>query len=286
MEEGLKRASIRITPETYKRAKDEWFLEAVNDIINFAKAARPDGLFEVLHTTAVTTVKKNRRRYALPTDFDEGLSIQVLDGSITGTAQSGSASTITFAAADASSQGAVEGNYVFITEGNGKEQLRQILSYNTTTKVATVDAPWDNGKTPASGDTYLVCDEFYEVVREFMTEQEAIRNPQSARRPRAFAEFDDEYIINHAPDKDYPARLRYYANPNRINFTDGKWNRILRDWRSALVEGIRAIALDDQDDDRADESRQLFVAKIQGVIARERPYKDEFEGFALKRIPG
>jgi hypothetical protein len=44
--------------------------------------------------------------------------------------------------------------------------------------------------------------------------------------------------------------------------------------------------LEDIDDARSDNARARQMSKIAGIIAKERPFGDEFEGFTFKRIPG
>lgn len=285
--EGLKRAGIQNTPNTFERARDQWLPEVINDIINQARASGRDGLFEVLHITSTTVTITNQRRYALPTDFDEGLSIQLLNGSHTGTAQaSPSATTITLAAAEDVAQTAAEGREILITGGRGAGQTRQIISYDTTTKIATVDVGWDSDESPDSTSTYLIVDDFLWLDREGVTEMEEDRNLVAPARPRSFSQFNNEYILDRPADKVYGLRLRYYANPNQIDLTDVKYTKMFRDWQSALVEGLRAIGLEDQDNTSAREARQQFTVKIAGILAKERPFGDEFEGFELKAIPG
>jgi hypothetical protein len=284
-EEALKRAGIQVNPDTCRRAKEYWFPEAVNDIINSARAARADGLFEVLHTTATTVTVPNQRRYALPEDYDEGLTVQVIDGTHSGTVSSVPSTTsinigTTYTSTD------INGSYILITSGFGVGQLRQIVSYDNSTGIAVIDINWDEGNQPESTSTYMICDEFYLIDAEWIKESDEIENPVSPRRPRAFSELNNEYIFDYPPDKVYGIRLRYYANPNMIDYDNEKWSKMLRDWLSALVEGVHAIALEDIDDARSDDARARQMSKIAGIIAKERPFGDEFEGFTLERIPG
>ena len=69
-----------------------------------------------------------------------------------GTAQSGGANTITLAST-ASSEVAIA-RQVYITNGTGEGQLREITAWNSGTKNATVDAAWDT--IPDATSTYQV----------------------------------------------------------------------------------------------------------------------------------
>ena len=62
--------------------------------------------------------------------------------SIYRTAQAGAASTITLAAAETSTDDAVNGDFVLLVAGTGSGQQRQITDYVGSTRVATVDRAW------------------------------------------------------------------------------------------------------------------------------------------------
>lgn len=69
---------------------------------------------------------------------------------VSGTARAGAASTITLASADVATQGQMEGGIIGIDSGPGAGQIRAITAYNTTSKVATVDASWSTNPTSSS----------------------------------------------------------------------------------------------------------------------------------------
>ena len=72
----------------------------------------------------------------------------------TGTAQAGTASTITLAAAASATDHYYVGMRVRITGGTGLNQMRTIVLYDGTTKVATIGQPWD--ANPDATSTYSV----------------------------------------------------------------------------------------------------------------------------------
>lgn len=63
----------------------------------------------------------------------------IYNAKLSGTAQAGSASTITLAA---TAPGDYLGHRVRIDSGTGIGQMRTIKAYDSTTKVATVDPNW------------------------------------------------------------------------------------------------------------------------------------------------
>jgi len=71
---------------------------------------------------------------------------------VTGTAQTGGASSITLAAGASASDDFYNGWLVTITGGTGSGQVNKVSDYNGTTKVATVENAWDT--TPDNTSTY------------------------------------------------------------------------------------------------------------------------------------
>ena len=60
-----------------------------------------------------------------------------------GRAQAGGASTITLNVLASDSDDAYVGQRIFIRSGTGEDQAREIMAYDGTTKIATVQRPWD-----------------------------------------------------------------------------------------------------------------------------------------------
>tara|TARA_Y100000310_G_scaffold157246_1_gene156618 strand:- start:2295 stop:3092 length:798 start_codon:yes stop_codon:yes gene_type:complete len=263
-----------------KRVADEWVPEIVSDIVDQSRRLG-DGFLEILQTTAIAIATPNRRRYPLPADFDDELSVTLLDGDTTGTAQDGDSSVVTLDSAESISSADAEGRYVLMTAGTSKGQYRQITDYNSTTKEATVEQPWDDTKTPVSGDTYVILDCFDILWEDNTKEADKSYAATASSRPASFSRFNAEYLLDYPPDKAYGLKLRYYANPLKLDFADSKWTQMLSDWRSALIDGVTTLALEENDDSRSDNVRERFIAKVGGIVAKERPFGDEFEGVTL-----
>jgi len=71
-----------------------------------------------------------------------------------GLAQAGTTTTITLNVLAASIDDSLVGQIVFIRSGIGQDQVRNIIAYNGTTKVATVNKDWDT--TPTTGSGYVI----------------------------------------------------------------------------------------------------------------------------------
>jgi len=292
--EGLKRAgSPSPTPGQIQRATDSWIPEIVNEIVTRARtdyrytadsgstgvSRGGNGLLKVFHTTATTVTVDNRRRYPLPTDYDDDLNITLLKGTHTDTATAGDSTTVTLAADEDISQADAEGSYIIMTAGTSIRQYRQIVGYDTTTMVATVEKAWDATKTPVSGDTYLIVDQHIPLEKEIITILDDQASPTAPGEPTDYSEYGREFYLDPPPDGVYGLRLRYYADPSLVDLTDLKWTSMLREWQRALTLGIQALAEEDNDDDRADKTRTKFNEALAGVLAREQPFTDEFSGF-------
>lgn len=71
-------------------------------------------------------------------------------------AQGGTAGTITLNASDSATADYYKGAVVVMRTGTCAGQARQIVSYNGSTKVATVSPGWSGGTPPASGNQYVI----------------------------------------------------------------------------------------------------------------------------------
>jgi len=72
----------------------------------------------------------------------------------TSNAQAGGANTITLDASSSPTDNYYNGRTILITAGTGAGQTRRIISYNGTTKVATVDSNWSS--QPVNGSEFLI----------------------------------------------------------------------------------------------------------------------------------
>jgi hypothetical protein len=83
-----------------------------------------------------------------------GFSPSAIASAVTGTAQAGAAGSITLAAGASSTANIYRGCVITTTGGTGPGQTRQVLTYNGTTKVATVTPNWT--VTPDNTTTYAI----------------------------------------------------------------------------------------------------------------------------------
>jgi len=223
---------------------------------------------------------------ALPTDFDQMMSISLLDGTHTGTAQAGAALTITLEDGEDASEEDVVGNFILVTGGTAENELRQVTTYSTSTYLATVTQAW--GTNPDSTSTYRIIDTETELDLEDINEVGLIGSSWDTGTPSSFAyvnEGANKYILfNKPPDAStYGILFRYYSNIHLIDTSEGTtiMTAIYRDWRNAFVYGVASKIAEDEDDSKYQVLKTEYEREVQDIIAKELPYYNEFEGFTL-----
>jgi len=274
----IRSGSADPSPEEMSRGKRVWLPEVMNDLTVRARIVG-DGLFKTMHTTAWAITENCQRRYAMPCDYDDEMHITLLTGSVTGTATAGDTTEVTLAA------GAVDpcGSYVVMTAGTSKGQARQVVSWDSDTVTATVEDDWDEGKTPISGDTYMVVTDWIELEERWPTEFDERANQSTTSRPIEFMVFQNEIYLDPTPNDAYAIRLRYYANPAKIDLDDAKWTIIYRDWQRVLTLGLQLIAEQNNDDTRAENTKRMYDEALLGTVRRENPFGDELVEFTMER---
>jgi len=282
--EGLKKVGISSpTAEQQTRAEEVFLREILGDICTSPGRSFNNRLKSLQSvSTQISTVGLSK--YSVPTDFDEEISITILDGTHTGTATAGGASTITLAAAEDATEEEAEGNYILITSGTGSAQLRQITDYNTTTLVVTVDTAWTT--TPDATSVYLIVDEAHELEDESIIGFSGIGTDFSKGLPSSYnkvSEAGAEYFILDKPtDKaTYGIMTRYYAEITKVDEDSDTMARINRLWYNVLVNGVAAKVAEDEDDSKYQVYKSEYERLKVNLLAKETPYGVEFDGFTV-----
>ncbi|TAL13942.1 hypothetical protein EPN95_04615 [Patescibacteria group bacterium] len=283
--EGLRKGGIRTPqPAEIERAKEEWLTELFNDIWMTSERAGSTRL-KTLQMTAIAIGVDNQRQYDLPSDFDEELIVTVLDSAETGTAQAGTISTVTLAAAEDISQANAEGRYVLMTSGTSKGQYRQIIGYNATTKVASVANNFDSGKTPVSGDAYAVIDTLRKLDEIDMSELSEYTNPVSPGLPAFFAKYNDKFYFDRPLDKStYGLLLNYYSNLMLIDREEGSgklMTKILTNWHGILVMGIKMKTEETIHSTEVRQTKTDYNEMKANLVAKEIPFGGELTQLIL-----
>ena len=103
-----------------------------------------------------------------PSDTTGTVTITVISYlSETGACQDATTTSVTLKAAGSAVDGIFVGSYVVMTSGTENDKGRYITAYDGTTKVATVDPPWDTA--PLAADTYKTVPYAEESVDQYIS---------------------------------------------------------------------------------------------------------------------
>lgn len=269
-------------PNEITKGTDVW-LERVKNKIQRKVLQQRNTRLAILQQTAILIGTLGERRISVPPDFNEEISIELLDGTHTDTAQSGGANTAKLASDEDLTEVEAVGNYYLgLTGDSHKGQYRQMNAYNTTTKVATVEANWDSGSTPISTDTYLIAKDQHKINKQSQDELDQNVTTAPTARPSLFSKYKKELYFNKALDKaTYGIKLRYYSDLNKIDLDSELMRDIYSDWQTLLEQGVSMMALQRNDDDQFRTAKALFDGTLADVILEGIPYGGSFTGFEI-----
>jgi hypothetical protein len=202
------------------------------------------GRADVLIAQRVSKVSIGVSRYAWPTDAMQIQAITLIDAPDTGywnsTATAGAATTITLSASFDQSESDVLGRFIFLLAGTGStaiDPFRQIIDYNNTTKVATVDASWTTN--PASGTEYLIETGRYKLWEiDKPVEFNGLPAPWGSGRPFSASMVGREYWMDYAASRVMALWWDQWCHLDRIDEGGTMFIRHMRDYRSLWHQGM------------------------------------------------
>jgi hypothetical protein len=268
--EALDRAGYANPSEArLQRAERHWMEETKQDIWRKSKKLKS------LYTSSVAICTENQGRYPFPPDFASDLSVVLLHGTTRGTAQSGANAAITLASTEDVTQESILGKEILIYDGIAKANISQCTAYNTTTKVATVTPAWTT--QPDSTSLYMIVDIYYPLKQNPIWNTD--RNNYQTTRGTPFEYYpigdsdSGEFILypvpHHISDIPFGMKLRYYANLLRVDLDSTLMATLYRDWMGELMQGVFVRALQDLDDVRYREEKQIYMNMINLLVATE-----------------
>jgi hypothetical protein len=260
--EALQNAGLGTNTSEYtallSRAQTYWAEEIKNDINQRAKVLRN------LHTTGIKKVFQGISRYSFPTDYARLSSARLLYGVNQRTAQAGGASSITLASAETVSSAFMLGREIAILAGTGAEQIGTVLSYDSSTKVATMNAAW--ATTPGASSEYMIVEEYHQLEPKEVWDFDTIPDPINQQRPSQIYIMGDndygEFQFDHAPDKIYAAYLRYYINLMTVDLASTLMTTIYQKYRNVFLLGVEAKVLRN----RGDNEYPSRLAEYRGAV--------------------
>jgi len=266
--EGLTKAGYSGSQLTAKlsRAQDEWMEEIKAELFQQFRASNIMTL--EVESFLVTTIGQSR--YANPEEA-KSLSLVIMDGNDTGTAQDGAANSVTLAAADTFSSDSRLGKNIAITAGTGKGSVSQCTAYDDSTKVATVTPNFNTA--PAASSTYMWVDEYRPLVEMAHWAYDKLLTPNARKKPMFYYPRGDgdygEFRLDSAPDKAYPMRKRYIADLTRADLSGTTLATLYRRWRSLFTYGVAWKAAEDRDDSKAQGFKAEYERQKALVGARD-----------------
>ena len=268
------------------RATDYFLEEIKHDIWTRRHPNGEPVKYKTLQNVAVDITTVGINRMALPTDYDQMMSVSLLTGTHTGTAQDGGPAAIQLESGEDASESQIVGNYILLTGGTGENGLSQASTWTASTEIATVSPAWTTA--PNSTSTYSIIDDERELDLESVKEIGIIGNSWATGKPSAYAYFNEgvnRYVLfDKPPDAvTYGIIFRYYSNIHLIDTAEGStiMTAIYRDWRNAFVFGVASLIALDEDDTKYGAFKESYEREVVDIIAKELPYNNQFEGFVL-----
>ena len=251
--EGLKRGG-RVSPSSAEitSATTHQFREIKADI------HLTGGRSNVLLTQYVTPTVVGQSRYSFPTDADDIRAIQLIETSnqtidtadyFYANATGGGGSTITLHASFSQDENAVVGRFIYLVAGTGVNQFRQIVDYDNSTKIATVDTAWTTN--PVSGTDYFIetnRQKVYDIDKP--GQFDIIQAPFVQGRPYRAAKMNREVWLDYAPDRVYVLLWDYWVELDMLDEAGTVFLKHIRTYRSLWIQGVAVKTMQRYDEDR------------------------------------
>jgi len=204
--------------------------------------------------------------YQAPADYKKLLSVRLMKGTRTGTAQTATSTTITLAASD---NGGAEtaGKWIVILSATaGSNQALQCKTFNTSTKQAVMETSWTT--TPTGTIVYLVVDSFKPLTLLTNYDRNNVVHPSRQAEPDTVFHLEDttegDLVLDTSPDlTTYVLEETYYADLLKMD-TDTSANplyaRVLRLLNGLFIQGVYTYLC--QQDSRYAIQIQKYEAKL------------------------
>lgn len=269
IDEGFEKAGVDSPSSALtSRATNAWMAEIKDDISD--KSARK---LKPLYTERIKVCTIGQSKYDNPSDFFSDMSLEILDGD-SNTAQSGTSSTITLSSTETNTD--LIGREIVITSGAGLGQIRQIIGYNSSTKVATVSDDFSTAPDSTSG--YMIVKYkspvYDSLPANMVTDQNMMQVGKATRYYPVGNSAQGSFILGMIPDKAYPLRQRYFADLKRID-VDGDLMATLYDrWRTVWTLGIAKRAAFHENTVEKEELKAEYLEALYRVIPKDIDGKD------------
>lgn len=268
--EALKKAGHSAPGATLlAQAQDQWMEEIKNDIWTLGKR------LSSLQTTKIMITVNGQSRYAYPSDYTSEMTMQILDGTLIGTAQTGTSGSITLSAATSISSNDIIGKEILIYSGTGIGSISQCTAYDSDTKIASVTP--DFATTPDNTSKYMIIDTYYPMIQNPIWDIDRTNYPTLRDRPTHWFPIGSgvygEFNIFPVPYREsaipWGLKLRYYANLMTLDLTGTLMAKLYQDWRNEFIQGVKAKCIEQDDDERARDELAKYINMLHLLVTRE-----------------
>lgn len=277
--EALAKANIATVQANYSalltRAENVWMEEVKNDIWQQA-AASLNRKLRSLVTTAYAVGIPYQTEYSVPSDWEDTIDLlYISSATAASTVQAGASTTVTLNASESRTAAIVQGQFIFMTSGTSAGQYRQIITYNATSKLATVSVAWDASKTPVSGDGYIIAETTQTMKRVPLLEynsMQALLLSSQVTLPPMWCDFGDRIKLLSAPTSVFGLGFRYFANIHKLDLAGTLMASIYQNWQQVLIQGMYWKLLQSLDDSEWMQQFSIYKSLSSNLIAQEVPW--------------
>lgn len=227
---------------------------------------------KIMQTFAYGVLTPGQSRYSCPSDFSSDMSAQLLYGSVIGTAQSGSTTTIVLDPTANLGLSDVLGKEILITSGAGIASASQIIGLSGSLPSITLTVTPGFGVAPDGTSGYMIIDQKTPIKFEHIVEEYRLSRPALVGRPtKAYPIGDedfDEFIFDTAPDgnQTYGIKFFYYGNIMKTDLNSTLMSRLYLEWRNFWIQGIKAKHLMLNDDTRGPTEWNSWMQEVQKLV--------------------
>lgn len=227
---------------------------------------------KIMQTFAYGVLTAGQSRYSCPSDFSSDMSAQILWGSVQGTAQGGSTTTLIMAPGSTQALSDVLGKEILIVSGTGIASAAQIIGLANNAGTITLTVTPGFAVAPDGTSGYMIIDQKWPLKFEHVVEEYRLSRSSSVGRPqKAFPIGDedfDEFILDVPPDGNttYGIKFFYYGNIMKTDLNSTLMSRLYLEWRNFWIQGIKAKHLMLNDDTRGPEEWNSWMLEVQKLV--------------------
>lgn len=264
--EGLKRAGYD-SPSSAQltRAQTYWVREIKSDIARNLKKPM------TLQVSSALVTTNGKSRYSNPTDYARDMTITLIYGSVIGTAQTGSSSSVTLASGHGQSETSLMGKEIFIYSETGVSSLSQCTGLSGD--IASVIPNW--ATAPANGSKYMIIDRYVPLESKAAWDMDKYSSPAVGEPCEYHMSGDADYgefelyPTPYNTTAPYGLKMRYHADLKTLDTASTALSTFYQKHETLFIQGVYYRALQDMNDDREFEAKQEYQRLLFEVVARE-----------------